>query len=384
MQEYLRISLIAALCLPGAVGAQANIRLSEITKVFSDDDGTMGLDEWSQLGVGPRNTTFMLDAKREGIFLIDRPGASPIRIGRKGSGPGEYVRVSGFGWLGDTLWVSDDATRRLTFVDQLGRGRVRTQGFTGAVTTHAFMTLPLALTPDGTAICGILDAKRSPGVDLAKIEPLGRIARSSVGAWDTLMLLNARHRRHEYAMGGGHWTGTQPMSDATLWAVSRNGKYAVKIDRSDEAPLQSGLRVTLSSTQGTGLYSKTFERSRDAVSDADVDAIVQRAADLYKRPATPRGMPAFPAAQFRASLYRPKFRIAFTAVVLGDDGTVLLRGNDWNSKAVLYTWLTPSGTIRGTFTVPVSQHVRAVLGDYLWSVSVDADGAGTLVQQRVR
>jgi hypothetical protein len=93
--------------------------------------------------------------------------------------------------------------------------------------------------------------------------------------------------------------------------------------------------------------------------------------------------PELPVAPFRKSLYRPRYRVSFIEAIVGCDRTVLLRGNDWSSTTVPYSWITPNGSARGTFTVPVSQYVRAVVGDDVWSVMVDADGAGTLVK-RVR
>ncbi len=42
---------------------------------------------------------------REGKFLGS--------VGRKGRGPGEFERLAGIGWLGDTLWAADQNGQRL-------------------------------------------------------------------------------------------------------------------------------------------------------------------------------------------------------------------------------------------------------------------------------
>ncbi len=105
----------------------------------------------------------------------------------------------------------------------------------GVMTARTFMTQPLALTPDGKAICGLLAAGATSREELLQAEPLARLSREGKTRWDTLMLLDVRHGTHDVMNGRVKISGTQLMSDATLWAVSRNGKFSLHIDRSDDA-----------------------------------------------------------------------------------------------------------------------------------------------------
>ena len=69
--------------------------------------------------------------------------------------------------------------------------------------------------------------------------------------------------------------------------------------------------------------------------------------------------------------------------VVGDDGSVLLRGNDWTGSRVSYTWIRPDGSIRGTLVVPVNQFIRAVTLNEIWSIEERTDGDNRLIRQAV-
>ena len=373
---FLSVSLLAT-----PVAAQ--LKVSNTSLVFADDDGDVGLTRRTSLGVSSDGTVAMLAETREALYMVGR-GSAARRVGRRGSGPGEYLRISSFGWLADTLWISDEGTSRITYWAEQGAGKARTQPFIGAMTARAFMTQPLALTPDGHAICGLLANSAGSGVQVIQSEPLARITRHGKAPWDTLLLLDVRHRTHEVMNGSVKITSTQLMSDATLWALSRNGKFSLHVDRSDEA--SASLRPTVVTVQHTDkrlLYRLELPGPRVRTTRADVDRLVQAKVNMFNLLRKDDWIPPLSAATYGRNMFVPRFRIAVTEAVIGDDGTALLRGNDWSSGNVTYTWIKPDGKLRGSFELPVRQYVRAVSRSWIWTVDEDDDGGARLLRHSV-
>jgi hypothetical protein len=383
MKMHVRVLALAAALASHASPVLGQLRLTQPKVVLAGESSDVDVDEWSLIAVGERHALFIIDARKDAIWYMAPADRSPRRIGRRGNGPGEYQRITALGLLGDTLWVSDDGTRRISLMSRSGTQYTRSFAFSGATSDRTTMAMPLALTPDGKAISAMLAAAPSSALGLSTSDPIARVARAGASTWDTLMLIERRHQVYEVAIGSGRMTGTQPMSDGTLWAVSRNGQYAVKVDREDDAPPVRGTLVTLFSTAGKRVYQKALPRAGTVVRDADFEAVVRREAAVFRRATKPRGMPEISESALRRVLYRPRYVVPFTGVIAADDGSVILRGNDWNTDTVTHTWLTSSGAVRGRFTTPPNQHVRAVRDDVVWSVVVDDDGVGSIIQQRV-
>jgi hypothetical protein len=373
-------TLVAVIAVP----TQAQLQAGKPEVLFNDELGEVSLTRRTEMGVTAKGAVVMLAATREALFIVN--GVSPARrIGRRGAGPGEYLRISGFGWLGDTLWISDEGTSRITFLTAGNLDKVRTQLFRPAAMTRAFMTQPLALTPDGKAICGLLSTGAMNAMDLLQSEPLARVSRDGKSGWDTLMLLDVRHRTHEVMNGKVKITATQLMSDASLWAISRNGKFSLSVDRSDDA--STSLRpivVVAQRTDKRPLFRVELPSPRVRTTQSDVDRLLKAKVHAFNMARTEDWIPPVTAATYGRNMFIPRFRIPVTEAIIGDDGTALLRGNDWNGATVTYTWIKPDGTRRGTFDMPVRQFVRAVSGNWIWSIEEDEDGGARLVRQEVR
>ena len=364
--------------------AEAQLRVAPALASFVDLEGNIGLTRRTPLGVAPDQSVVLVDSKRDGLYKLSADLSNLRRVGRKGSGPGEYLRITSFGWRADTLWVSDNGNARITYVDAFGRGRVRSQPFLVGVTSDAFTTEPLALTPDGAAICGLLTNAGRGGATLPYTEPMLRFPLAATARWDTLMLLDVRHRRHRYQVGKLYLSGEELMSDATLWALSRNGKFAAKVDRSDDAlRRQEPPLLTLLHTDGRVLHRAQLPNPRERVTRSDVNKLVAEAVAAFNSEVRPDWIPDLSTAAYETGMFVPFYRISAVDIVLGDDGTILLRGNDWNGNGVNYTWFNPQGTIRGTFTLPVKQIVRAVSGNSIWSIAEVRDGEVRLIKQNV-
>lgn len=363
----------------------AQLRVSSVLSSFSDVDGAIGLTRQTQIGIAADQSVVMVDISRDGLYLLSASLSSLRRVGRKGFGPGEYQNIASFGWLGDTLWASDDRTTKITFVDKLGNGKARSHPFRGLTTTTSFMSQPIALTPDGMAISVMLGGPARGGFALTQMDPILRFPLGDATKRDTLLLLDPRNRTQLLQLEGTRVSGTQLMSDATLWALSRNGMYAAKVERSDEAAQQQHPPVlTVLRTDGRVIHKTFLSQPRERVSRTDINTLVARKVKTFNANFASAGwVPQLTAEAAGRGMFVPRYRISVVDVVLGDDGTVLLRGNDWTTADVEYTWFNPNGTVRGTFRVPHSQLVRGVLGKNIWSIAEQSGGEVRLIRQTV-
>lgn len=367
-----------------SLGAQ--LKLSPARVVFEDHSGMVVLSRRTQIGVSPNKSVFLLDGNREALFFIANGTGVPRRIGRKGAGPGEYQRILSFGWLADTLWIADTQNKRLTFIERYGAGKLRTQSYVGGVAANAFTSMPFALTTHGHAI-SILQSAFGNQDQLAAptLEPMVRVSREKRFSWDTLMLLDIRHRNDRVRFPRGNMIGPALMSDATLWALSRNGNFVLSVDRSDDAAAKlRPIKVLLQSATRRRIYELEIANPRQRVTKSEVDRLVQIKIDAFNLANRTDWAPSITVGQYRSSMFVPTYRVHFVEAVVGDDGSVLLRGNDWTGSTVSYTWIRPNGSIWGTLVVPVNQFIRAVALNEIWSIEERADGDNRMIRQAVQ
>ncbi|MFW6201738.1 MAG: hypothetical protein ACOC8B_04115 [Gemmatimonadota bacterium] len=72
--------------------------------------------------IGPGGVTVVVDRLAAGIFLLGPDGEMIDRVGRRGSGPGEFQQPDQVGFLDDSLfWVSDAMLHRISRFDLEGR-----------------------------------------------------------------------------------------------------------------------------------------------------------------------------------------------------------------------------------------------------------------------
>jgi len=246
---------------------------------------------------------------------------------------------------------------------------------------RTFMTgLPLAITPDSHAVVGVLaiDQRLNQFGAIQRL-PLLRTTRDGSHTSDTLLLLDGRNATLTIDLPNkeGRIVQRQPMGDGSLSAVSHDGTKVVHVERTD------GAVVTLRTTAARTIYTRRLTEPTVPLTRVDASTISQSALDDLNASLRKSGAPPITRADYERNLYVPKSRVPVTDVVLGDDGTVLLRGNDWIGDVVRYTWLTANGTTLGSFEVSVRQFIRAVAGKQIWSTLEDADGDIRIVRQRL-
>lgn len=85
---------------------------SNAVVIYRGDDGVIGLDSYTPITPAADGSIIVLDRRGGGVFSF-KHGRPLQRIGRQGSGPGEFREPIAAGWLNDTLWVSDKQTQRV-------------------------------------------------------------------------------------------------------------------------------------------------------------------------------------------------------------------------------------------------------------------------------
>ncbi len=367
----------------------AQITLSSPRVVHTGDDVQLALDRKMQVGIAPNRSLVLAEAHSAGIFLLPPEGGRLMRIGTKGSGPGEYQRIVTFGWLNDTLWISDDGSKRLTFVAELGLGKSRTMPFIGGGNRSMFISVPSGLNVDGAAICTVLDGSGGGSPNALPALPVLRTSRDGRQTSDTLFWLDVRNLSLKVQVGKGVYFGPQPMSDASVWAVSRNGKFATNVSNVSQSGGSNFLgggsaSVTLMSTSGRVQYKVPVPAKPNPLSRREASDIMNsRLAELNDE-LKGRGFGEISRTDYERGVFVPPVRTAVVDALVSDDGEVLLRGNDWNTATVAYWWLRRDGTVRGSFSVPSTQIVKAFSGESLWSITETKEGELRLVVQKMR
>lgn len=105
----------------GDVSAGAIRTLVEVSRIAPSVDDTSLFGEVADLEVDAARRTWVYDFQGRRLFLFDSTGALVRRIGREGSGPGEFAQGNGLVELADTgLAILDSRNARVSFFTSAG------------------------------------------------------------------------------------------------------------------------------------------------------------------------------------------------------------------------------------------------------------------------
>jgi hypothetical protein len=239
--------------------------------------------------------------------------------------------------------------------------------------------------PDGSSlVAGIIDAGITGG--RARTVPVWRVSRDGATILDTLARINVQHGDLIVRVLGSKafYTIAQPMSDATMWHASRNGRYYVEVDPRAAGTLMSGSpTVTVRSTKGDLIFRKEIPGGKAPFTDREFSAVVNELVTRLNAEGRRIGFAPVDEPALRRELFRPMSRLVATQVHINDEAWVLIRGSDALNDNVRYTVFRADGTIAGAFSVPTRQRVRALVGDQIWSFVERESGEIDVVRQRL-
>jgi hypothetical protein len=324
-------------------------------------------------------------AQQGSILLFDSTGRQVASFGRRGQGPGEFQGMSRAGIVGDSIWVYDLFSQRLTIVapafslkrvvdipevrpplgsenrlPALSTVTVRAVYADGTNLVHGTLALPV---PTG------FDTTRTA---LFQIAGNHRITRQVA----TVRSDGEARARYRNSRGGGA-AMLMPFASVPLLAVSPRGAMIASLSTVYDGSLANTMRLIVLTAQGDTLYARNIPFAARPIPRAARDSASAEFANRASRLNTQT------AAALRGQLKIPPVYPPFTDLVLSDDGAVWIRlarppqGSDDPHLVV-----SPRGTVVGTVHVGSTARILAIEQDLAWGVERDVDDVVSVVRYR--
>jgi hypothetical protein len=314
-------------------------------------------------------------------------------IGRRGEGPGEFELPSDMGWAGDTLWVWDRGSFRLTWFTREGAlardQSVRVDiGSLELATQSIYPPRQETLLPDGT-MYGL-----TPAFSNAVVEgTLTEIAhvRISIGGelLDTLVVLpigQADVLGIPTEGGGGTYT-SQPFGDGVISGLTYDRASFLILDRTAASDPEGRPEYGLTKIDLTGdtVFTRGYRYVPIPIPEAKVDSAVNATAQrLYEFLGDRTGRPL---AQWqedvRSALWLPDHYPPVEAIKPGRDGRIWVQLTTPGSGAATWEVLGESGDPVGRVEAPVGFTLLAAGVDRIWGVERDELDVEYIVRYRL-
>lgn len=135
------------------------VSYSEGARIGNVDDPVLGFSRIWKVVVSESDEVHVLELRAQEVKVFDTRGTLLRRVGRQGQGPGEFGVIQEFGLIGDTLWIHDAASRKISWFNRTGALLFETPGRTIEVATdHPSIVLqayPLRPRSDGLIEAGL-------------------------------------------------------------------------------------------------------------------------------------------------------------------------------------------------------------------------------------
>lgn len=328
---------------------------------------------------------------QDGVIRVFDPAGKPEgQFGRTGDGPGEFRQMTRAGWIGDTLWVADIATARITLI--VGTTRtlagtvpvppsiVQSQGNARAVIGPGMVA---ARYPDGNLLSLLtarLPAAAQPrrqgdtisGAALVRVSSNGDVVRPIAVAPDVPERCLKRIDPPVGAPAGrGSSTITIPFCNTSRTIISSTGEYI-----GTTVVGENGYRVVLvRGTSGDTVYTAEFAPRPARIPRTAVDSVRNRMLAAFA--SRPEMVRAWRALDF------PRYYPTAGKLLVGDGGEVWI---EEPTEAATHSWrvLTPTGADRGHVVVPAGTVIIHPEANGFWALVEDPDGEQNLVRFAVR
>ena len=280
------------------------------------------------------------------VRVYDTAGRRVAVLGRSGSGPCEFRRLSLAGWTGDTVWVADKTSRRLTYFPDLSDGACGMDSHPVQVTDY--MRVPI---PFGDAL---LTARAgAPPSEERMTPPVYVVVDEDWREIREIAAINFSAPRLIVNPGGTAELrlGPQPFVPYTLSAVAPDRGMLVLLER-HLPDSQHGYRLIGINATGDTVFDRFWPIDRweitNEVVDRALDPFVGEGSFMQKYVPTPSAGKEL----IRKALLIPDQLPPASRVVIGADGSIWVRGVDDYGPELQWTVFSPVGQPIGRALLP--------------------------------
>jgi hypothetical protein len=386
--------------------AEEEMRIGDV------DDPYAGFSQPFGVTVDRDGRIYVLEATERQIRVYDEGGRILRRIGGPGEGPGEFAGVPRFGVVGDTVWAWDTRANRITLFDREGTllSTGRTDGVQVALwgsTSYGYV-LPTEMRADGLftgSLSRVSFNRNSPptGVQPTDSVPVPKVLFDASGAvvdtigWEPSPPPRmARPPSLESAyqtldVGGRRMGVPRPPTTLPYWVALHDGRIVLDVPEATD-PSGGIFTLTRHGTSGDTVYHRELQYRPVPYSSAELDSIAARAA----RGAPGGGVGYVPGAEsvpdnydvirlaLRGAMDFPPYRQPISYAEVGNDHSVWLFRDDFESDVDRWIVLDPDGTPRGELGLPASTRLYWMEGDRVWAVVPGEFDVPWLVRYRIR
>ena len=333
-----------------------------------------------------RNGTIIASQPQDSrVAFFDAGGASLGTFGRNGEGPGEFRHPNPAGWLGDTLWVGDPSTRRVTLISP-DRELLRTIPWVTSITFDTalatppqfFWVLPRALYADGSFLVDAMLAQDSP--------PMPSLGPAQQGRPFVRIASNGRFRRIAVSVPEGDCqvayrsatvsgVFTIPFCASPLYDLATDGGRFAIATAENAGERDAAYRVTIVRERGDTAFNRTFRGTPVPIPRRILDSVLTRS----QRPG-PNRSPEELAAWRTVKL--PSTFPPLNRILLGRDESTWIEHYAFRGERT-WTVLGATGTPIGRIVLPRNVRVEQASRDFIWATETDEDGLQHIVRYRV-
>lgn len=317
------------------------------------------------------------------VAVFSPEGQPMTRIGRRGRGPGEFEGVSAMGWLGDTLWVSDQRQARTSLFDRDGSLLTTFRQAVHVDARHGWRALPTAYLEGGNVLSvpGVSQTAFSTR-DPAPVPVLLSGRQGDVLDTIALQPVQGRALSLRAPNGAAILSSYQPFSEVPIPAVDPAGRRVILVDRPAAEKADVGyFHVSARDATGRPEWSHVYSYKPTALSGAVRDSILRQLTAEFRETFGSAGLAE---RAVKAALLLPRFVPPVTSVIVGTDGTIWLRREDVSHSHVVWFVLDDRGQLLAWLTLPRGSTIKTASRSGIWAVEHNVNDEPLLVRYDVR
>ena len=377
------------------------------------DDPTVGFSQVGGVEVDREGNLIVFEVAVPEIRVYSPDGTILRRIGRRGAGPGEFESPGafGFGLVGDTIWVTETFSRRLTLFDRSGEllAANRFEPVLVLLPDIHGLVVPRSLRSDGrfTSFLGVIQS--SPDQPPTGVEPDDSIpvpivlfdsdgsVSDTIGWMDRPPPRMWRRPQEEAPLETINFAGRRiivPRAPSTLpdWIPLDDG-YIEVVSSYVSSP-DATFQVRRIGLQHDTIWDRAIPYQPTPYTSAELDALAESAAKGqggggFSRPIG-AAAPAVPddwegaLPRVRAAMSFPEYQLPVQYSWLAQDGALWIRLQDDPSGASRWLILEADGTTKGELELPGNARPIWSRGETFWALVPDDLEVQWLVEHQIR